>query len=90
VRGGGGLLVFSEIYYPGWRATIDGHPVPMMQVDYLLRAVCIPPGEHDVVLMYEPLFMKLGLAGTGVALVLVVGAAVWMMRHRRFDVETRK
>jgi hypothetical protein len=61
-----------------------------VQVDYLLRATCVPSGEHQVVLVYEPPLLKLGLAGTGLALVLIVGAAVWAMRHRRVGVETRK
>ena len=89
VRGGGGLLVFSEIYYPGWRASIDGDRVPITQVDYLLRATCIPPGEHQVVLEYEPPLLKVGLAVTGLALTAIGGAVVWMMRRRRAEVGTR-
>jgi hypothetical protein len=44
-----GLLVQSEIYYkPGWRAEIDGQPAPILRVNHVLRAVMIPPGEHQI------------------------------------------
>jgi len=77
-RGGGGLLVFSEIYYPGWRATVDGESVPLVQADYLLRALCIQRGEHRVVLTYDPPLLKVGLAVTGVTLAGIIALVVWI------------
>ena len=50
----GGVLVFSEIHYPGWEATIDGQPAEIGRVDYVLRAVRITPGQHEVVLSFFP------------------------------------
>ena len=50
----GGILVFSEIYYPGWEATIDGQPVELGRVDYVLRALRIEPGQHEVTLSFFP------------------------------------
>ena len=50
----GGILVFSEIYYPGWEATIDGQPAELGRVDYVLRAMHIAPGEHEVTLSFFP------------------------------------
>ena len=50
----GGVLVFSEIYYPGWEATVDGHPVELGRVDYILRALNIQPGKHQVELSFFP------------------------------------
>ena len=50
----GGVVVFSEIYYPGWTATIDGQPVELGRVNYILRAVSVKPGKHTVVLDFHP------------------------------------
>jgi len=52
--GKGGVVVFSEIYYPGWTATVDGHPVDLGRVDYVLRALQVAPGTHQVELMFYP------------------------------------
>ena len=50
----GGVLVFSEIYYPGWTATVDGQPVDVGRVNYVLRALQLKPGNHLVVLQFMP------------------------------------
>lgn len=52
--GKGGVVVFSEIYYPGWTATVDGHPADLGRVDYVLRALQVAPGTHQVELMFYP------------------------------------
>ena len=50
----GGVVVFSEIYYPGWTATVDGEPVEVGRVDYVLRAINVKAGKHKVVLTFKP------------------------------------
>lgn len=51
----GGVAVFSEVYFPwGWEVTVDGTSVPLGRVDYLLRAVRVPAGAHDIVMTYRP------------------------------------
>ena len=50
----GGVVVFSEIYYPGWKATVDGQSVELGRVNYILRAVNVKPGKHIVVLDFHP------------------------------------
>lgn len=50
----GGVLVFSEIYYPGWTATVDGQAVEIGRVNYVLRAINMQPGNHKVVLEFKP------------------------------------
>lgn len=51
----GGLAVFSEIYYPdGWKVTIDGKPVKEIRADYVLRALYIPEGTHEIVFRFDP------------------------------------
>lgn len=50
----GGVVVFSEIYYPGWTATIDGEPAEIARVNYVLRALKVPAGRHEVVMEFRP------------------------------------
>ena len=52
--GKGGVLVFSEVYYPGWTATIDGQPAELGRVNYILRALRVPAGKHQVKLAFFP------------------------------------
>lgn len=72
-----GVAVFSEIYYPGWTATIDGKDVPIGRADYILRVMNIPAGEHTVVMKFDPksLHTTEGIAYTGLAL-LIIGAVI--------------
>ncbi len=49
------VLVFSEIYYPfGWQATVDGQATDIFRVNYLLRAIQVPAGEHSIQMVFEP------------------------------------
>ena len=50
----GGVVVFSEIYYPGWTATVDGESVEVGRVNYVLRAIRVAPGRHSVELSFYP------------------------------------
>ena len=50
----GGVVVFSEIYYPGWQSFIDGQPVAHGRADYVLRALQVPGGEHVVEFTFDP------------------------------------
>lgn len=51
----GGVATFSEVYFPwGWQATIDGKPAEIGRVNYLLRAINIPAGEHTVEMVFDP------------------------------------
>lgn len=54
----GGVLVLSEIYYPEWKATVDGTPVELGRVNYVLRALQVKPGHHKVVLDFHPASIK--------------------------------
>lgn len=54
VRKEDGLAILSEIYYPGWKAFIDGNPVKIARANYILRAVTVPKGEHTLTLKYDP------------------------------------
>ena len=50
----GGVVVLSEIYYPGWTCTIDGQPTEIARANYVLRAIKVPAGEHEVVMTFDP------------------------------------
>ena len=52
--GKGGVVVFSEVYYPGWTATVDGVEQELGRVNYVLRALQVKPGKHEVVLSFFP------------------------------------
>lgn len=50
----GGVVVLSEIYYPGWTCTIDGEPTDIARANYVLRAIKMPAGEHEVIMTFDP------------------------------------
>ena len=54
----GGIVVFSEIYYPGWTATVDNQPAEVGRVNYILRALNVKPGHHEVILTFKPKSLK--------------------------------
>ncbi len=82
----GGVVVFSEIYYPGWTATIDGEPAELGRVDYILRALSVKPGNHKVVLDFHPASLQktesVAYAGYVVLLLLVV-AGIFMEKRKK-------
>lgn len=69
------LLVLTDVYYPGWIATIDGVEVPIHRADYAFRAVSVPPGEHLVEFRYRPNSLRYGAYGSlggGAILILLL------------------
>ena len=82
----GGIVVFSEIYYPGWTATVDGADTPVGRVNYILRAINVKPGKHTVVLTFKPASVKNTETAAYVAyllLVLAIAAGVFFEMKRR-------
>jgi hypothetical protein len=69
-----GCLVLSDVYYPGWRAEVDGAPAEVLRADYVFRAVLLPPGEHTVRMAFAPWTWRVGLA---VSILTWVGLAAW-------------
>jgi hypothetical protein len=72
------LAVFSEIYYPkGWKMLLDGKEVPYIKANYLLRAVLVPAGNHEVRMVFEPEVIEKGkmisMSAFGIFLLLSVG-----------------
>ncbi|SEF40478.1 membrane protein YfhO [Xylanibacter ruminicola] len=85
--GKGGVLVFSEIYYPGWTATIDGQPAKLGRVNYILRAMNIQPGKHQVELSFFPKTVDrteaVAYTAYGILILLVVGAVFVEWKKRQ-------
>ena len=75
-------MVLSEIWYPdGWTATVDGEQTALVRANYILRALPVEAGEHNVVLSYEP--PKAEMAGVasniGSILLLLFVVGGWFM-----------
>jgi hypothetical protein len=68
------LLVLTDHFYPGWKATVDGHDADIHLVNFFARGVVIPPGDHDVHFIYSPWSVWAGLAGAGIVLLLLIAA----------------
>ena len=85
----GGVAVFSEVYFPwGWTATIDGKPADIGRVNYVLRAMAVPAGDHTVVMEFKPAAVKIttNIATTAIIVIflLLLGAlnhSVWVRRR---------
>ncbi len=76
-----GLLVVSETHYPGWSATLDGRPVPLLRADYALRGVALPAGHHVIEMRFASRPTDLGLALSALGASLLVGLALLLRRR---------
>jgi hypothetical protein len=70
------LLVVADNWFPAWKAAVDGEPAPVLRAYHTLRAVPVPPGEHDVELRYESGTLRSSLTLSLLTLVLLLGAGV--------------
>lgn len=83
----GGVVVFSEIYYPGWTATIDGEKAELGRVDYVLRALKVQPGRHTIKLSFFPQSVKTTEAIAYAALLLLVVLCIGIIA---FEIRRKK
>lgn len=72
-----GLLVHGTPYVPGWRVTVDGKAVPLLQVNGFLQGALVPEGRHFVQFWYEPASFGLGTSVTLASLAIVVALLLW-------------
>jgi hypothetical protein len=78
-----GMLVLADTWHSGWKAKVDGEPVPVLRVNHVLRGVVLPPGECEVLFRYEPGSFRSGLR---VMLAALLGLVFWcclLVRARR-------
>lgn len=78
----GGVAVFSEIFFPwGWTATVDGKPVEIGRVDYVLRALRVPAGKHKIEFSFDPPSLKVtnSISVTAVIIIYVLAAVALVM-----------
>ena len=89
-----GLAVFSEIYYPiGWKATIDGKEVPIFRTNYVLRALQVPAGKHNIEFVFAPESYKLGetiglIGSILLSIVILLGLYFAFKNNKPNDEET--
>ena len=83
----GGVVVLSEIYYPGWTCTVDGEPTGIARANYVLRAIKVPAGEHEVVMSFDPqtvhITETIAYASLAVLALMLVGLIVVRVRTSR-------
>ena len=79
------LLVLSDLFYPGWEATVDGRPAEILRANYVMRAVAIPKGAHEVRFLYRPASFRAGETASAagcLAVALLILSHVWTRRRR--------
>ena len=82
-----GYLFLSEMFYPGWKATVDGHPRPIMRGNYLFRVVQVPAGPHVVRFIFDPLSIKVGMGVTVLTVFIVICLTVYGLAGKTHPLE---
>jgi hypothetical protein len=78
-----GFVVLVDGHDPGWRARVDGRPVPLLRANVAFRAVAVPAGRHAVEMIYRPTAALAGLVVSGIALVALAAAFAAPFVRRR-------
>ncbi|MCP5097389.1 MAG: YfhO family protein, partial [Chloroflexi bacterium] len=68
-----GMVVLSDTYYPGWKATVDGKPTPIHQVDHTLRGIFVPPGAHQIQFTFQSNSLKIATFIAIISLLITAG-----------------
>jgi len=68
-----GFLFLSDTYYPGWKAYVDKKPTKVYRANFLFRAIVLPKGNHQVEFVYFPLSFTIGLLGTLITIISILG-----------------
>lgn len=76
------LLVVTDTFFPGWKASMDGKEIPILRANYTFRAVIVPPGVHTVVFSYQPASFFLGVILTIMGLGGLIGYVLLVQKMR--------
>jgi uncharacterized membrane protein YfhO len=68
-----GWLLQADVWFPGWKATLDGQPIQIMKGDFLFRAVKVPTGSHEIIISYQPDSFWIGAILSIVGIILLLG-----------------
>jgi hypothetical protein len=77
------MLVLTDPWFPGWKATVDGESAPVERVDYVIRGVRVPAGSHRVEFRYEPASVRIGWVTSALALAAILLLVLSGLRSRR-------
>jgi len=77
-----GLVVLNELAFPGWHVTVDGEPAAALRANYLLRAVWVDAGHHEIAWRFEPAHWRVLVAGYALALAVMIAAGAAALRRR--------
>jgi hypothetical protein len=77
-----GLVVLADAFYPGWRATVDGAPAPIVATNHLFRGVGAPTGTHRIRFEYRPASVVAGTVASAVGWLAIVGLVIAAARRR--------
>lgn len=75
-----GLLVFTDVFFPGWKVLVNGEPREILRVDYTFRGVLLEKGEHEVEFVYRPSSFQWGVVLMG--LTILAFAIHWIRAGR--------
>ena len=78
-----GIVVFSEMFYPGWWVYVDGVRRDVLCVDHAFRGVRVEPGKHEIEMRYRPLSLRIGAAVSAVSIVVWFLIAMGFLAKRR-------
>lgn len=78
------FLVLSEMWFPGWRAEVDGRPLPIYRTNYVFRGLIVPAGTHTIRMYYRPTSALLGVGLTTLTIAgLASGWAIAAWRRKK-------
>jgi len=77
------MVLVSELYHPGWRATAGDDELPIVRANWALQGIPLAPGDHEVTLAFQPPLWIAGLVVQGIALLSLLGLAGFAFWRRR-------
>ena len=74
-------MILADVFYPGWKLTIDGQPAPIYRANRLMRGAAVQQGKHRLVYTYEPRSLQVGIAISLLGLLALVAFSAWSFRR---------